>query len=132
MASWWRVSPCVDLGVCFTGGQWDKANEVLEQMTSQSCMPDVVTYTALISAYERGGRWQSALQVFHKMCVQGCKPDAIVYNGEQGVTKCEESEMGRLSGFRIDVFAGQSGVCAAGGEFRIDVGDYCATDRFHA
>lgn len=64
------------------GGQWDKANEVLEQMTSQSCMPDVVTYTALISAYERGGRWQSALQVFHKMCVQGCKPDAIVYNGE--------------------------------------------------
>ena len=40
----------------------------------------VVTYTALISAYERGGQWQKALQAFHKMCVQGCKPDAIVYN----------------------------------------------------
>lgn len=62
------------------GGQWEKASEVFEQMGSQGCAPDVVTYTALISAYERGGQWQKALGAFHKMCLQGCKPDAIVYN----------------------------------------------------
>ncbi len=49
-------------------------------MGVHGCTPDVVTYTALISAYERGGQWQKALQAFHKMCLQGCKPDAIVYN----------------------------------------------------
>ena len=27
------------------------------------CSPDVVTYTALISAFERGGQWRRALQV---------------------------------------------------------------------
>ncbi len=52
-------------------------------MNSQGCTPDVVTYTALISAFERGGQWQRALGAFHKMCAQGCKPDAIVYNGER-------------------------------------------------
>ena len=32
-------------------------------MQQQGCTPDVVTYTALISAFERGGKWQLALQV---------------------------------------------------------------------
>ena len=66
--------------LCASGGQWEKATEVFEQMNSQGCTPDVVTYTSLISSYERGGQWQKALQAFHKMCLQGCKPDAIVYN----------------------------------------------------
>ncbi len=43
-------------------------------------MPDVVTYTALISAFERGGQWQLTLAAFEQMCRQGCRPDAIVYN----------------------------------------------------
>ncbi len=45
------------------GAQWEKARELFELMQQQGCMPDVVTYTALISAYERGGKWQLALQV---------------------------------------------------------------------
>lgn len=49
-------------------------------MQTQNCTPDVVTYTALISAFERGGQWQLALQAFQQMCAQGCRPDAIVYN----------------------------------------------------
>lgn len=49
-------------------------------MVSKGCVPDVVTYTALISSYERSGQWQMALQAFQKMCAQGCKPDAIIYN----------------------------------------------------
>jgi pentatricopeptide repeat protein len=43
---------------------------VFEQMQQQGCTPDVVTYTALISAYERGGQWQRALQAFQQMCMQ--------------------------------------------------------------
>ena len=32
-------------------------------MQQQHCMPDVVTYTALIGAYEKGHQWRQALQV---------------------------------------------------------------------
>ena len=45
------------------GAQWEKAGEVFEAMQAQGCRPDVVTYTALIQAYERGGQWRRALAV---------------------------------------------------------------------
>jgi pentatricopeptide repeat domain-containing protein 1 len=35
------------------GAQWQKAQEVFESMRGQGCTPDVVTYTALISAFEK-------------------------------------------------------------------------------
>ena len=62
------------------GVQWQKAAEVFEEMQTQGCTPDVVTYTALISAYEKGGQWRRALAAFEQMRAQRCKPDAIVYN----------------------------------------------------
>ena len=49
-------------------------------MQGQGCIPDVVTYTALISAYEKGGQWRRALGAFDQMRAQNCKADAIVYN----------------------------------------------------
>jgi pentatricopeptide repeat domain-containing protein 1 len=53
---------------------------VFEQMQTNGCQPDVVTYTALISAYERGGQWLLALEAFEEMVQRNCRPDAIVYN----------------------------------------------------
>ena len=44
------------------------------------CSPDVVTYTALISAFEKGGQWRLALSAYERMRCQGCKADAIVFN----------------------------------------------------
>lgn len=49
-------------------------------MQQQGCTPDVVTFTALISAYEKGGQWRRALAAYDMMRQQHCKPDAIVYN----------------------------------------------------
>jgi pentatricopeptide repeat domain-containing protein 1 len=46
-----------------SGAQWEKARELFELMQQQGCTPDVVTYTALISAFERGGKWHLALHV---------------------------------------------------------------------
>lgn len=62
------------------GAQWEKAQEVFEQMQIQGCSPDVVTYTALISSLEKGGQWRSALDAFERMRKQGCRADSIVYN----------------------------------------------------
>jgi hypothetical protein len=48
--------------VACAGAQWEKAQELFELMRVQHCTPDVVTYTALISACQRGGKWGLALQ----------------------------------------------------------------------
>jgi pentatricopeptide repeat domain-containing protein 1 len=49
-------------------------------MRANNCRPDVVTYTALVTAYERGGQWIKALQAFQQMQQQaGCSADAILY-----------------------------------------------------
>jgi pentatricopeptide repeat domain-containing protein 1 len=61
------------------GGQADKACEVFEQMKYTGCRPDVVTYSALISAYNRSGQWHSAVRTFEQMQQHNCKPDSYVY-----------------------------------------------------
>ena len=53
---------------------------MFEEMQSQGCTPDVVTYTALISSYEKGGQWRRALAAFNQMRQRRCAPDSIVYN----------------------------------------------------
>ncbi len=62
------MPPELDSGLtrvcCCAGMQWRKAAEVFEKMHGQGCIPDVVTYTALISAYEKGGQWRRALGAF--------------------------------------------------------------------
>ena len=62
------------------GGQWQKASEMFAQMQQQGLTPDVVTYTAVISAYEKGGQWRLALSAYEQMRERGCRPDAIVFN----------------------------------------------------
>jgi len=72
-------------------------------MQASGCTPDVVTYTSLISAYERGGQWHLALNAFQRMLAQGCRPDAIVYNAiidalwQTGVVW---AQVGGLAGWR--------------------------------
>ena len=94
----------------YAGSQWERANEVFDQMGAHNCQPDVVTYTALISALERGGQWQRALGVYHRMCAQGCKPDAIVYNGEW---RLERVVGGRLRRYKSLGTVGAVGMVAA-------------------
>eukprot|EP00983_Pelagomonas_calceolata_P005224 170379-Pelagomonas_calceolata.AAC.9 len=44
-----------------------------------SCQPDVVSYTALITAYGRGAQWRRALDAFKRMQRARCAPDHVVY-----------------------------------------------------
>ena len=53
---------------------------MFQQMQRQGLTPDVVTYTAIISAYEKGGQWRLALSGYEQMRERGCRPDAIVFN----------------------------------------------------
>jgi pentatricopeptide repeat protein len=49
---------------CSQGAQWRHAADIFARMQRSGCRPDVVTYTALIGAYERGGEWLRALEAF--------------------------------------------------------------------
>jgi pentatricopeptide repeat domain-containing protein 1 len=88
------------LCVLVAGAQWEQAQQVFAQMQSNGCTPDVVTYTALISALDRGGQWQLAYQAFQAMISRGCLPDAIVYNAiidalwQTGIVWAQVSEGG--------------------------------------
>lgn len=62
------------------GGHWEKAKECFNQMISQGCRPDGITFSALITAYQRGNQWREALQAFSHMPSSGCHPDSVVYN----------------------------------------------------
>ena len=43
------------------GAQWEKAQELFEQMQHRGCKPDAVTFSGLISSYDRAGAWGRGL-----------------------------------------------------------------------
>jgi pentatricopeptide repeat domain-containing protein 1 len=49
-------------------------------MQQQGCRPDGITFSALITAYQRGNQWREALQAFSRMPSNNCHPDSVVYN----------------------------------------------------
>jgi pentatricopeptide repeat protein len=62
------------------GAHSTRAVEVFELMQSSGCKPDVVTYTALITSYERDCMWGKALEVYQSLRDARCEPDSILYN----------------------------------------------------
>eukprot|EP00899_Mesostigma_viride_P015589 jgi/Mesvir1/24030/Mv10769-RA.3 len=53
-------------------------------------VPDVITYSSLITACERVGDAQLALQLFRDMCERGIAPDVVVYSAL--VSACNKGE----------------------------------------
>ena len=53
-------------------------------------MPDVVTYSGLISAWEKGKQPERALDVFEAMVQQGVVPDVVTYGGL--ISACEKGK----------------------------------------
>ena len=48
-------------------------------MKNSGIEPDVISYSAAISACEKGGRWEQALEVFDEMRSRGVEPNVITY-----------------------------------------------------
>ena len=53
---------------------------LLEEMRHQGLLPDVITYSAAISACEKGKQADGALQLMQEMRHQGLLPDIITYS----------------------------------------------------
>ena len=48
-------------------------------MSQRALAPNVISYTAAMSACEKGGQWQRALEVLEGMPQRAQKPDVISY-----------------------------------------------------
>ncbi|CAK0881903.1 unnamed protein product, partial [Prorocentrum cordatum] len=49
------------------GGQWQRARALLSEMWEAKLEPDVIDYSAGISACEKGEQWQPALALLIEM-----------------------------------------------------------------
>ena len=42
---------------CEKDGQWEQALDLFRQMEATHCLPDLITYSSAISAFEKGRIW---------------------------------------------------------------------------
>ena len=49
-------------------------------MAARGVAPDVISYSAAISACEKGGQWERALALLEQMAARGVAPGVITYN----------------------------------------------------
>merc|ERR1712060_956869 len=59
-------------------------------MGLRGLLPDVITYSAAISACEKGQRPQQALQLLRELQLRGLLPDVITYNAT--ISACEKGQ----------------------------------------
>ena len=59
-------------------------------MTMKGIQPDVITYSAAISACEKGIQLEKALEFMEDMTMKGIDPDVITYYA--AISACEKTE----------------------------------------
>ncbi|CAL0319940.1 unnamed protein product [Lupinus luteus] len=67
------------VGILGRAKQFGAIKILLEQMVSDGCKPNVVTYNRLIHSYGRANYLKEALNVFNQMQEVGCEPDRVTY-----------------------------------------------------
>ena len=68
--------------------RWQHAVLLLAEMQAQGLGPNVITYSATISACEKGSQWHEALELLAEMQAQGLEPNVITYNA--AISACEK------------------------------------------
>ena len=74
--------------------------------------PNVITYSAVISACEKGGQWEKALEVFASMDSNGVSPNDITYCAV--ISACEK---GRQWEKALEIFASMENVSSSSPAF---------------
>ncbi|CAN8269261.1 unnamed protein product [Cochlearia groenlandica] len=67
-------------------GKHEKVHEVYTEMCNEGdCFPDTVTYSAVISSYDKLGRDDSAIRLFDEMRQNGLEPTEKIYTTVLGI-----------------------------------------------
>ena len=71
-----------------------KVLELIQEMQLKDLEPDVITYSAAISACEKVKQSQKALELLEEMRQNGMEPNVITYNAASSAReKVKQSEM---------------------------------------
>lgn len=68
--------------------EWAQALWVLSDLRVRGLEPNVITYSALVSACTKGSKWQMALNLMSEMKDAGLKPDVVSCNA--AISACEK------------------------------------------
>ncbi|KZV50700.1 pentatricopeptide repeat-containing protein [Dorcoceras hygrometricum] len=60
-------------------GRMDRAKDIVEEMFSKGCSPDVVTYTAVLTGFCRLGEVDKAKKLLKEMYKHGCQPNCVSF-----------------------------------------------------
>ena len=55
------------ISACCAKGRWERAIELLREMSDVGVPPNTITFSAAISACEKAGRWEKALQLLDEV-----------------------------------------------------------------
>ena len=55
------------ISACCAKGRWERAIELLREMSDAGVPPNTITFSAAISACEKAGRWEKALQLLDEV-----------------------------------------------------------------
>ena len=80
--------PLKDYTVRIRMSRWHDAFGLLHVMPRQGLLPDVISYSAAISACEKGQQPQQALQLLLDMRLKGLLPNVISYSAT--ISACEK------------------------------------------
>ena len=70
--------------------QWWQAVQILHDMPRQGLQPDVITYSAAISACAKGQQPERALELLAEMLERGLDPNVITYN--VAISACKKGQ----------------------------------------
>jgi len=93
------------ISACFHGDAWERALLVLEQMQREHppVLPDLICYSAAISACAKAGKVGEVLQLLAEMRSAGVMPDVIVYQAV--ISSCAAAGDPASAAMAADIFA---------------------------
>merc|ERR1712070_203271 len=63
--------------------------ELFEEMQGRGVQPNIITWSAAISACEKGAQWERALELFEEMQQRGVEPNVITWSA--AISACQQS-----------------------------------------
>ena len=70
--------------------QWEGASALLLEIVHQSLLPNIISWSAAISACARGKYWEVAFRLLEEMMQETLKPNVVSCNSTVGA--CEKGE----------------------------------------
>eukprot|EP00439_Symbiodinium_sp_Y106_P083654 s505_g23.t3 len=76
------------IGACASGGRWQEAGSLLQEMDEVAIVPDMISFNSAVDVCEKGGQWQIALLLLAEAEQRMLRLDAVGANS--ALSSCEK------------------------------------------